>query len=183
MAYKTISKVEEDVARKAAEMIVSWQAKMDFLKGQIDAFGKLSDFPIVAISVFLLKAQLIEFELKQLITEIDLHLGFSNNSRLIRRKTLKPVEMERWTLGQLRDHLMRYDSKVLTTLQQKLKKLNDLRRQFAHSLFGSSKDVRSLTNDSEKAIPLANKVLEEIERIKKILGENDPLKIPIQKHD
>jgi len=43
-------------------------------------------------------------------------------------------------------------------------------------LFGSGKDIKSLTTDSEKAIPLANKVLEEIEQIKKVLEENDPLK-------
>jgi len=113
--------IEEHVARKAAEIIVSWQIKRDFLEGQINALGKLADFPIVGISEFLLKSQLIEFEIKQLITEIDLHLRFSSNSRIIRRKTLKSVDMERWTLGQLRDHLMRYDSKVLAPLQQDLK--------------------------------------------------------------
>ncbi len=173
--------IEKDAAREAAEFIISWQTKMDFLNSQINALGKLSDFPIVAISVFLLKTQLVEFELKQLITEIDLHLGFSSSSKIIRRKSLTPIEMERWTLGQLRDHLMRYDSKVLSTLQQDLKGLNDLRREFAHKLFDSSKDVISLTKDSEKSIPLANKVLDEIEKVKKALEENDPLKVLTKK--
>jgi len=181
MANNTGSQIEKDVARKAAEFIVAWQTKMDFLKNQISALGKLSDFPIVAISVFLLKAQLVEFELKQLITEIDLHLGFSNSSQIIRRKRLKPVEMDDWSLGRIRKHLLTYDSKMLSALQQELKKLVDLRNIFTHKLFSSSKDVNSLTKDSEKTIPLADKVLDEIERVKKTLEKNDPLNILTKK--
>lgn len=172
---------EVEIRKKILESILPWQIKMDFLKNQISALEKLSQFPIIAISVFLLKSQLIEFELKQLITEIDLHLGFSSNSKIIRRRTLKPVDMDGWSLGKIRKHLLTYNSKTFTTLQQELKKLVDLRNMFTHKLFSSSRDISSLTKDSEKAIPLANKIMDEIETVRKKLEENDPLKALIKK--
>ncbi len=184
MAKAYDSKIEKEVAEKVLEMMLSWQAKMSFLKDQIAALERLSEFPIMAISVFLLKSQLVEFELKQLITEIDLHLGFSGSSQIIRRKALKPIDMDDWTLGKIRKHLLTYDSKTLTTLQQELKKLVYLRNMFAHKLFSSSKDTKSLTKEALEAIPLANKVIDEIEAVKKVLKENDPLEmLSKKKHD
>lgn len=174
---------EIEIRKKIFELILPWQIKMDFLKNQISALEKLSQFPTIAISVFLLKSQLIEFELKQLITEIDLHLGFSSSSKIIRRRILKPDNTDDWSLGKIRKHLLTYDSKTLATLQQGLKKLVDLRNMFTHKLFSSSRDVDSLTKDSEKAIPLANKVMDEIETVKKQLEENDPLKTSTKKSE
>lgn len=171
---------EREVAVQAAKIFLRFEQKMAFLKSQISALENLSQFPIIAVSIFLLKSQFIEFELKQLITEIDLHLAISNSSQVIRRKTLKPIEMDDWTLGRIRLHLLTYNSKMLAKLQQELKKLVILRNMFAHKLFSVSSDIDSLARNSEKAVFLANKVISEINIVKKNLEENDPLRARVK---
>jgi len=74
--------------------MVDWNVKIRFLKDQILEIEKRKDLKIAPVFSFILKSQLIEWEIKQLITKLDLHLSFSNSSEVLRKKIITPREMD-----------------------------------------------------------------------------------------
>jgi hypothetical protein len=140
--------------------IGAWLYKIDFLKNEIDKLEKLENFPIIRISTFLLKSQLIEFELKQKLFSIDLHLYTHNNSKLFKNRVRTPREMEGWTLGRLVYQYELLRGKEIDVLNSNLEKLVRLRNDFTHHLFSIDKDTKKMTEDSDRGIKIANKVLD-----------------------
>lgn len=163
---------------KSFKSIVDWHTKNEFLKDQISKLENLKGFPILSVTTFLLKTQLIEFELKQLITSLDLHLYFSNTSQLLKRKTKTPKDMNenRVTLGGLKYEIYQYQGKFLENLQGQLSKLVGLRNSLVHKLFNPG-SISELIAESGNGLKIANEVLKEIESVEKFLKENDPLKL------
>jgi hypothetical protein len=98
---------------KAFKEIVDWRGKVNFLKDQIGHLDELSDAPSLALASFLLKGQLIEFELKQLFLKLDLHLSFNNNSKVLKKKVIRPNNVNKWTLGRLERELKKYEGEFL----------------------------------------------------------------------
>lgn len=156
--------VRDLISKKFVEQIVSWYAKIDFLKQQLSVLEKLKTFPIIRIATFLLKCQLIEFELKQLIFTLDEHLLENNQSRILKRKVKTPKQLDdsKITLGGLAKELSNYDGALLKILLRDLNNLVSIRNNFTHRLFDNRFTTNDLLQDSGKAIPLANKILEEI---------------------
>lgn len=158
------------------ERVITWFAKIRFLKEQIEKLEKLRNFPIIAISVFLLKSQIVEFELKQIIFSLDFHLYSQNRSRLINRRVRTPKDLEDLTLGQLvrefkqfitsSDTPVAIDKKmdrdgniILNRLKQNLNRLVKKRNEFTHKLFSLGKDTLTLTDEAQEGIKIANKTL------------------------
>lgn len=174
---KLQSPTDQEVFRAIAEEIVDWQIKNEFLKKQIDALGKVKNLPIFQISSYLLKTQLIEFELKQLITGLDQHLFFSSRSKVLKLQTRTPKDLDekRMTLGDLKEEIKRFEGSILKELQATLPKLVKLRNEFVHQLFKPG-SIKELNQKSEEGLKLADEVIVYIEKIDKFLKKNDPLK-------
>lgn len=162
---------------KIAEKIVDWNTKNKFLKNEISKLENAKTFPIFTIIAFLLKSQLIEFELKQLITSLDQHIHFSSTSKILKRKTRTPKELDdkRMTLGRLKDEVLQFEGNFLDDLKNSLSTLVDLRNTFVHKLFNPG-TINELIKNSAAGLNLANKIISEVELIEKSLKKNDSLK-------
>lgn len=162
----------ETTLRELAE----WAAKVKIIKRQLELAEKyLTKFVIVEYGVFLLKSQLVEYELKYLLTDLDLHLRFSNASTILKIHTRKPNELEGLNLGNLITEIKKIEGELLKNLIKDLNVLNGERRMIAHYLFDLKYKIRDLNSKCEHGIKLTNQVLNEIEKIKKELDKNDPL--------
>lgn len=182
MKKSKINKGEYDPRKR----LVAWLVKIRFLKGQIEKLEQLKDLVIVSIAVFLLKCQVIEFELKQVIFSLDLHLYSQNRSKLINRQVRTPRDLEDLTLGQLvrefRQFITSHDvpvaidknrnpdgDNILNQLKQNLVLLVKKRNEFTHKLFSLEKDVLILTNEAQRGIKIANKTLALLESLENAL--------------
>lgn len=143
----------------AAVKIGAWLYKIDFLKDEINKLEKLESFPIIRISVFLLKSQLIEFELEHQLYSIDFYLYAHNNSKLIKREVRTPKKLDQLTLRKLVNEYKQLRGKELVELNTYLKRLVDLRDNFTHHLFSIDKNTKKMSDDSDRGIEIANKVL------------------------
>jgi len=167
-----------------SKSIVEWWAKIRLLKDQINKLEQLKDAPIIAIAAFLLKSQIIEFELKQLIFSIDLYI-YSNTSGVFRRRVRTPRDLDNLTLRKLVREIEQFvnksdiliktqtnksKNKQLDTLGKLKKNLNELvnkRDKLTHHLFDSGKNIRDLNNDALKGIEIASNTLILIEKLEK----------------
>lgn len=157
----------------AKKKLVNWVFKIRFLKGQIDKLEKLKDAPIIAIAAFLLKSQIIEFELRQLIFSLDLHLHSQNKSKLTARKVRTPKDLSQLTLRKLVEEIKEFEGPKLRHLEVKLQPLVNKRDHFTHHLFSSSKDIKVLTKDAEEGLKIANETLKILEKLEKIIKTYD----------
>ena len=89
------------IEKDPRKIIVEWWAKIGFLKNQISKLEQLKDFPVFAVAAFLLKCQIIEFELKQIISSLDLHLYFQTESKHFKKRVRTPKDLDDLTLGKL----------------------------------------------------------------------------------
>jgi hypothetical protein len=157
--------------------MVDWNVKIRFLKDQILEIEKRKDLKIAPVFSFILKSQLIEWEIKQLITKLDLHLSFSNSSEVLRKKIITPREMDeqRWTLGKLIEEFKKYKDEFLKDLQTRLEKFKGLRNKFVHHLFNPG-SIWDLIKEAKQGLELANRIINDIEQANKFLNEHDPFK-------
>lgn len=152
-----------------SKIVEAWFIKTNFIEDQINKLEQLQNFPIINISVFLLKSQLIEFRLRQLLFTLDSHIQTNNTSNLVVRKIRKPKEMDRFTLGMLVHEFTLYRGLNLDELSQYLGELSSLRNNFTHHLFSHDKDVKQMSDDADKGVKMTNKVLKLIEDLDKDL--------------
>lgn len=174
-----IKKAEEEYHfSEKLKKIVEWNVKNDFFKNQISMLEETKDFPIFAVSGFLLKAQLVEFELKQLISSLDLHMYFSNSSQILKKKTRTPKSLDDkiLTLGKLKDEIEKFDGDFLKDLKANLSNLVGLRNKFVHKLFNPG-SINEMIKNAESGLATANDVIKSIEDVNKFLKEHDPLNI------
>ena len=139
--------------------------------------GGVKDFPIFSISCFLLKTQLVEFELKQLISSLDQHLYFSIFSQILKIKTRTPKDLDEkiLTLGKLKDEINKYEGSFLNKLKKDLSSLVKLRNNFVHSLFNLG-SINAMISEAEKGLNVANEVIKSIESVNTFLKDHYPLK-------
>ncbi|HEX7456707.1 MAG TPA: hypothetical protein VF303_04555 [Candidatus Nanoarchaeia archaeon] len=166
--------------------LVNWLSKIKFLKDQIEKLEKLKDFPIVAISVFLLKCQIIEFELKQFIFSLDLHLYSQNHSKLLRRKIRSPKDLDDLTLGKLKKELNQFirplgvpivfktGKSTAPTMKDTLEELKlnlgllvDKRNEFTHRLFSQGKEIVKMNEEAVEGIEVASRTIYLLEILEK----------------
>jgi len=161
--------------------IYDWYRKIAYLKENIDAL-ELLDFSITKIAGFLLKTQLIEFELRELLSNLDMHMRFASQSSVLKLKTRIPTYFEeKFTLGKLIEEINRFDGEFLANVKPKLGRLRVLRNDFTHHLFSVKSSLDQLFKDSEEGIILSNEILEELSEIEEFLDKNDPLDPIIEK--
>ncbi len=151
------------------DTLTLWDAKIKLLEDQINRLEQLKTFPIISISVFLLKSQLIEFELTQTIPIIDLHLSSVYRSRRLRRKTRVPKDFDRHQFGDLVREMRGFEGILINKLNQELKRLHKLRTQFTHKLFHRSTDINKLIYEADEGINLANNVITKLRIFQKEL--------------
>lgn len=152
-----------------------WQAKIDFIQAGIKSLEAATD-PIPHIAAFLLKCQMVEFELKQLITNIERHLSYMNTSTVVRRKTKTPVDYDRmrYTLGQLILELENFGGEDIPDLQEKLKDLINLRNLFNHHLFNPKEDINHLAQESKRGSKIGDELLQSFAELSGRLQEEPP---------
>lgn len=158
---------------EAKKILVDWLVKINILKDQIEKLEKLKNFPIIAISAFLLKSQIIEFELKQFIFSMDLHLSLQNKSKLLGKKVRSPKDLEELTLGKLKREIDQFEGERLKELKTNLGYLVGKRNEFTHKLFSQGKDVIKLNKEAEEGIKIANKILRILERLEKVISKHE----------
>ena len=154
-----------EIIEDPAQHLAKWHIKVDFLEDQISKLESLNDFPIFSISVLLLKYQLIEFKLRQLITVLDLkvHSNARNDELNIRIRMPKKISELKITMGGLKNIIFSFEGKTISELQKNLGILVDNRNQLVHSLFEPG-DLPNLS----KEIELANDVLKDIKTLEKL---------------
>lgn len=152
---------------KELEPFFQWLGKIEELKKQIDFLEKIKNHQTISVSVFLLKSQLIEFELKQLISKLDTKISKELISSEYRRKNRTPKDLskDRYTFGKLISILDEYESKHLIKLMGMLKSLIKPRNNFTHKLFDENLTFEEINKDIDKNITLANKTLIEIKDV------------------
>lgn len=172
MQNSKLNKSEDDHRKR----LIDWLVKIKLLKEQIEKLEQFKDLVIISISVFLLKCQIIEFELKQTIFTLDFHLYSQNRSKLINRRVRTPRDLEDLTIGQLvrefRQFIVASDSpvvirknknseenNVLNQLKYNLDRLVEKRNVFTHKLFSLGRYISMLTEEAQEGIKIANKTL------------------------
>ena len=89
MKNSKLNKDESDLRKR----LVDWFVKIKFLKDQIEKLEQLKDLVIISIAAFLLKCQIIEFELGQVVFSLDSHLHSQSRSRFINRRVRTPRDL------------------------------------------------------------------------------------------
>jgi len=161
---------KEEVAQldEVQKRFVLWVTKINKLKEEVNALSSLQSNPIInaptlSVGVFLLKMEIIEFELKQIIFTLDstVHDELVNNKSVISRGTRSPKELEDRTLGKIVGVFCEFESKVIPDqLKTDLKKLNSLRNDFTHNLFDSRKSIEDLKKEACEGINISDHILE-----------------------
>lgn len=157
--------------------VSEWAGKINLLKNQINDIEKIKGIYVISISAFLLKSQLVEFDIKHLLTNLDLHQYFSSNSKIIRISTRSPKYFDdnNYTLGALIKLLGLFRSPEIDDLVRDLKGLKKLRNQFTHKLFSIDLKLVDIEPQAKRGIKLANSILEQINGINKLIKDNDQL--------
>ncbi len=142
-----------------------WYTKIRFIKDQTNKLEQLSSIPIIQLSVFLIKSQLVEFELKHLFPTLDAYLNEQSNSSLVTRNIRSSISKDyEKTLGQLIQELNGYNGDLLDPLKKDLEELRTIRNLLVHRLLAPG-NLLQVIAQAEKGVVLANKVLEEIQNI------------------
>jgi len=150
-----------------------WFVKVFRLKKEISILEELQKKPTIqsptlSIAVFLLKTQIIEFELRQIIFEFDsiVRTNLNESNSAINRKVRFPKEFEVDTLGKTIHTFREFEGLVPEKLKIDLTKLNSLRKDFTHHLFSPKINYNNLRTDATHGIKLANKILEYTEKVR-----------------
>ncbi len=154
--------------KSSKDKYIDWMVKIRTLQNQIFEIEKVKNIPVLAISVFLLKTQLVEFKLKQLITSLDLYLNEINPLAILKKKTRTPKEFNdrKFTLGHLSEELRQFKAPFLRNLQNDISSLVKLRNKFIHNLFDPG-SIDSLKKEAGEGIELTNRVFEELDAVDK----------------
>jgi len=174
------------IEKDPRKIIVEWWAKIGFLKNQISKLEQLKDFPVFAVAAFLLKCQIIEFELKQIMSSLDLHLYFQTESKHFKKRVRTPKDLDDLTLGKLvnafnqfirpsdpivsiklKDDKKDSQKDILNELKDILDEVVVKRNEFTHRLFSPGKDIQILIKEAESGINDTNKALELFKELEK----------------
>jgi hypothetical protein len=175
MTYKTqnIFKMTNSEFTKYQKQQLNWQFKVDFLKEEIKKLGQEKKYPIFWIASFLLKTQVIEFEIKQLFSSLDLEIevNLRKSGATLHRNIRNPEDFDGKMLGQTLNCFYEFDGIVTNDLKNNLKRLNTLRNDFTHRMFDLDKDIKQILSNAKKGVDLANKILDQITNLKQKIDE------------
>lgn len=150
----------------------------DKLTDSVDQLGKIN-LPAAHIASFLLKAQLVETRLRELIFGINHSLRIKNSKLPIYRKLNSAARsrIKNSTLSQICYELNNYQSLSIEKLHSKLGKFthSNGRNRFNHDLFNESKPVHELAEEAKEYAKYAEDSLELIHKVwEEVLEINIP---------
>jgi hypothetical protein len=155
------------------KVLVDWQSKIDFLNKQAEVISKIKKFPIFPITAFILKAQSIEFELKQLIPTLVLYSNVYNITNGGDEESWKeartPKELK-IPMGKLIGKIEEINYVHTKKLQNDLKYFVEIRNKFVHHLFDVG-DLDCLIEEANKGLKLAKEISKEIKNQFKICSK------------
>lgn len=139
-----------------------WREKLLYLQKNIQ--GKLPNEslkdPFKVLIAFVMKTQLIDWEIKQLISHLNDHVRSQLSESPIKLKPRSPRQLsdERLTLGKLINELERFKDTDVDKIITDLRRLQKVRNTYVHNLFlpGSLAD---LVRDLRQAIKISDRVL------------------------
>ncbi len=110
--------------------------------------------PAASIAHFLLKAQLVETRLRELVLGISYFLEKANKKLPIHRKlnSKYKTKLNNMTLSQLCDEVNNYNSESVEKLMNKLGQFahSEGRNRFNHDLFNQTKEIHELSDEAKK---------------------------------
>jgi len=169
-------KIEE--LEDVREKFRAWIEKITGLKNEIKALEDLQDNPIInasalSIGVFLLKIQIIEFELKQTIPTLDrvINSELIKNQSQVLRQIRYPKDLKDLTLGRIIGLFCEFDGIIPPDLKKDLRKLNNLRNDFTHNLFSQNRSLEDMKKEACSGIKIADVILKYISNLNKVLNE------------
>jgi hypothetical protein len=175
---ETDASSSKDQLEDMREKFLAWISKINTFKKEIKALEDLQDNPIInasalSIGVFLLKVQIIEFELKQTIPTLDRVINHEllKNQFQILRKIRYPKDLNDMTLGKIVNLFCEFEGLIPDGLKKDLKKLNDLRNDFTHNLFSQTKSIEDMNKEACSGIKLSDMVLEYLANLNKAVNE------------
>ena len=147
----------------------AWITKIESLKSEIKALENLQNNPIInasslSIGVFLLKMQIVEFELKQIISTLDgaINRELIKNKFSLTKTIRYPKDLEGLTLGKIINIFCEFEGPVSDALKKDLQKLNKLRNDFTHNLFNQDKNLADMKQEACAGINISNLIIEYI---------------------
>jgi hypothetical protein len=185
MKIKNLNPGNKKKKWEVVKQFVEWHAKNKFLRDQISKLEKLKDFPIFSIVVFILKTELIEHELKQLISRLDAYLWtleINFTPVILTRKLHMPKDLDELTFGKLAKELNQYQGEFLKDLQNTLPQLVSLRNKFIHDLFKPG-NLKSLMAETKKGLIMADEVIRNLNDIYRFLESHPPKKLKYKSPD
>ncbi|MFZ1720256.1 MAG: hypothetical protein WAU28_02790 [Candidatus Moraniibacteriota bacterium] len=152
----------------------------DKLTDSVNELGKIN-LPAAHIASFLLKAQLVETRLRELILGINHSLRIKNSKLPIYRKLNSAARsrIKNSTLSQICDELNNYQSISIEKLHSELAKFthSNGRNRFNHDLFNENKPVHELAEEAKEYTKYAEESLELIHKVwEEVLGINSSTK-------
>jgi hypothetical protein len=167
-----------DRFKRLEKQYLLWIKKINELRQEIKALEELQGNRIIkasalSIAVFLLKSQIIEFELKQIIPLLDQEIRnkLLNINSDVSRRIRSPKNFNNFTLGKIIVLFCEFDGMVPEALRNDLGLLKKLRNDFTHKLFERGKNIEDLRQDAIRGIKLSSKVLNYIEIMRKELNK------------
>lgn len=163
-----------------------WQNKIADIKTEISYLSDLQANPIInaptlCIAVFLLKSQMIEFEIKNIIISLDhiVELNLDINESKIKRKTHTHKDLDAYTLGKTIGILSEYVHPEVITEEFKndLNDLNKLRNKFTHKLFEKGPTLDDIRKEAADGIKATDLVAEYINKCKETINKDMQSKV------
>jgi hypothetical protein len=156
----------------AKDKLINWYEKLDFLNNSLEKLELLKDLPIFAIATFLIKSQLVEFQLKQIISNLDLVMTLNNRSEKFSKKRRRIEDLEGYTLGRLISEFKQYTGALeIASLINDLEILLKKRNSFTHELFDSSTDIQALIREADEGLDTVNRVLDSLKVLERMIDE------------
>lgn len=141
------------------EPFKSWIIKNNIIINDIENLKKDTN-DRYKIFAFLLETQFIEFQLIDLLQELQIVVNSDPDVIKFSGKK-RTKELYELSLGLLYEELCKYESDFLNDIKILIKKLNEKRIYFAHYLFTSSKGINEMIKQAKEGLVDNEKILTE----------------------
>jgi len=162
--------------KEAQEKYIQQRVKIDQLLEQTGAIRKFKGEPVFVISAFILTSQYVEFTLRSFIFLLDsvTNMDLKGAKSKIERRPRRPEQFEKKTLGQTINAIKEFRGIITQDFKDELDKLNQLRIDFIHHLYSSSKSTSELITDSREGLKVCDSILDKKNLILDQLFAIDP---------
>lgn len=127
--------------------------------------------PILTISAHLIKLQLLEYEIKQLLLILDksIETQLKAGKSVIKILPKNKKDIEKLPLGRAIEQFLVYDNDIVNPIKPRLGHINTSRNNFVHHLFSSKVCAEILAKEALLQRKDVEFVIEELRRLEKYL--------------